>query len=247
MAMENLLNAITNLGPIAVVLVIFAESGLMAGFFLPGDSLLFIAGTLVHQGIFNINIYLFVALLFLAAVIGNSTGYYIGRKVGHRLFRRPDSRFFRQEYLQQTKKFYKDNGSKAIVLAMFVPVVRAFSPVVAGISHMPYRTFVTFNIIGAAIWTSSFTFLGYFAGGVVEQLGINIEVAALIIIFLSLLPGVAHVLKEPENRAKIKLQIRKQTDRVRRKKPAAPVVDMTIETTEITSKVTTKSTPSKKK
>lgn len=218
--MEKLLNIITNLGPLAVIVVIFAESGLMAGFFLPGDSLLFIAGTLVHQQIFHINIFVYVVLLFAAAVAGNTTGYFIGRKVGHRLFSRPDSRFFRQEYLRMTEKFYKDNGSKAIVLAMFVPIVRAFSPVVAGISHMPYRTFVTFNIIGAAIWTSGFTFLGYFAGGLIEKLGINIDAAALIIIILSLLPGLAHVLKEPENRAKIKHHIKRQTSRiVRRKKP----------------------------
>lgn len=218
MKMENLLHAITGLGPLAVILVIFAESGIMAGFFLPGDSLLFIAGTLVHQDIFHINIYLYAALLFIAAVAGNTTGYYIGRKVGKRLFRRPDSRFFRQEYLQQTEKFYEENGSKAIVLAMFVPIVRAFSPVVAGIGHMPYRTFVTFNIIGAAIWTSGFTFLGYFAGGVIEKLGINIEAAALIIIFISLLPGLAHVLKEPENRAKIKHHVKRQAARIVRRK-----------------------------
>lgn len=218
--MEKLLDFITSLGPLAVVIVIFAESGLMAGFFLPGDSLLFIAGTLVHQQIFHIDIYAYIALLFIAAVAGNTTGYFIGRKVGHRLFSRPDSRFFRQEYLRQTEKFYKDNGSKAIVLAMFVPIVRAFSPVVAGIGHMPYRTFVTFNIIGAAIWTSGFTFLGYFAGGLIERLGINIEAAALIIIFISLLPGLAHILKEPENRAKIGSHIKRQTKRItHRKKP----------------------------
>jgi len=211
--MENLLHAITNLGPLAVILVIFAESGLMAGFFLPGDSLLFIAGTLVNQGIFHINIFAFAALLFAAAVIGNTTGYYIGRKIGRRLFQRPDSRFFRQEYLQQAEKFYEDNGSKAVVMAMFVPIVRAFSPVVAGVSHMPYRTFVTFNLVGAFIWTCGFTFLGYFAGTVIQKLGINIEVAALLIIFLSLLPGIAHVLKEPENRAKIKHHIKKRITR----------------------------------
>ena len=215
--MEGLLNLITGFGWLAVLIVIFAESGLMVGFFLPGDSLLFIAGTLVQQQIFHINIYLFVALLFVAAVAGNSTGYYLGTKFGRRLFRKPDSRFFRQEFLEQAEKFYEKNGSKAIVLAMFVPIVRAFSPVVAGIAHMPYRVFVTFNVIGAFIWTSIFTLLGYFAGNVIEQLGINIEVAALIIIFLSLLPGVAHVLSEPENRAKIKHHAKKQLNRIRKK------------------------------
>lgn len=176
----------------------------MVGFFLPGDSLIFVAGTLVQQGIFNINIGLFAALLFSAAVIGNTTGYSIGRKFGRKLFGKPNSRFFRKEYLEQAEKFYEANGPKAVVLAMFVPVVRAFSPVVAGIAGMPYRTFVTFNIIGAFVWTVGFVMLGFFAGGIIEQLGINIEVAALIVIFLSILPGVAHVLKDPENRAKIK-------------------------------------------
>lgn len=216
--MHNILDFITKLGPLAVIAVIFAESGLMAGFFLPGDSLLFISGTLVHQQIFHINIFVFATLLFAAAVIGNTTGYSIGRKLGPRLFSRPDSRFFRQEYLRMTEKFYKDNGSKAIVLAMFIPIVRAFSPVVAGVSHMPYRTFLTFNVIGAFIWTFGFTLLGYSAGGLIDKLGINVEVAALIIIFLSLLPGLAHVLKEPGNRAKIKHHIRRQASRVTRRK-----------------------------
>lgn len=211
--MENLLHAITNLGPLAVILVIFAESGIMAGFFLPGDSLLFIAGTLVHQDVFHINIFAFAILLFAAAVIGNSSGYYIGRKVGKSLFNRPDSRFFRQEYLQQAEKFYEANGSKAVVMAMFVPIVRAFSPVVAGIGRMQYKTFVSFNIIGALIWTFGFTFLGYFAGSVIQKLGINIDVAALVIVILSLLPGLAHVLKEPQTRAKIKHHIKKRIAR----------------------------------
>lgn len=215
--MESLLHYITGFGWLAVLLVIFAESGLMVGFFLPGDSLLFIAGTLVQQQIFNINIYLFVAILFVAAVAGNSTGYYLGTRFGRKLFRNPKSRIFRQEFLLQAEKFYKKNGSKAIVLAMFVPIVRAFSPVVAGIAHMPYRVFVTYNLLGAALWTSSFTLLGYFAGSFIEQMGINIEVAALIIIFLSLLPGVAHVLSEPENRAKIKHHAKKQVAKLRRK------------------------------
>ncbi len=216
--MEGLLHFITGYGWLAVLIVIFAESGLMVGFFLPGDSLLFIAGTLVQQQIFHINIYLFVAMLFLAAVVGNSCGYYIGRKFGRRMFQKPDSRFFRQEFLQQAEKFYEKNGSKAIVLAMFVPIVRAFSPVVAGIAHMPYRTFITFNVLGAALWTGIFTLLGYFAGNIIEEMGINIEVAALIIIFLSLLPGVAHVLSEPENRAKIKHHAKKHVEKLRRKK-----------------------------
>jgi len=202
--MEALLNFITSFGWIAVVGVIFSETGLMVGFFLPGDSLLFTAGFLVQQQIFPINIHVFVLLLFLASVLGNSTGYMFGHKVGRRLFQREDSRFFRQEYLQRAEEFYEKHGSKTIILAMFVPIVRTFTPIVAGISKMSYRKFLIFNIIGAALWTGGFTYLGYFAGSYIKAMGINIEIAALLIIALSLLPGVIHVLKEPERRARIK-------------------------------------------
>ncbi len=207
--MEALLHFITHFGWLAVLAVIFAESGLMVGFFLPGDSLLFVSGTLVQRDIFKVDIWVFVICLFLAAVIGNSLGYGIGKKFGRKLFTRPDSRFFRHEYLVQAEKFYEKNGSKAIMIAMFVPIVRAFSPVVAGIAHMPYRKFITFNLIGAAIWISTFTLLGYYAGNIIEQLGINVEIAALVVIFLSLLPGIIHVLQQPEYRQKAKAQAKR--------------------------------------
>lgn len=216
--MEALLEFITHFGWLAVVLVIFAESGLMVGFFLPGDSLLFVSGTLVQRQIFDVNIFLFVTLLWLAAIAGNSTGYYIGRKFGRRLFNKPDSRFFRHEYLMQAERFYEQYGPKTIVMAMFIPVVRAFAPVVAGIAHMPYARFVAFNLLGATLWVGGFTLLGYWAGDVIQRLGINIEIAALLIIFLSLLPGVAHLLKEPEHRARIKNHIRAAPGKLRRKK-----------------------------
>lgn len=206
---EAILDYITHFGWIAVVAVIFAETGLMVGFFLPGDSLLFTAGVLVQREVFPINIHLFVSLLFIASILGNSTGYMFGHKVGRRLFRRQDSRFFRQEYLQRAEEFYEKHGSKTIIIAMFIPIVRTFTPIVAGISKMSYRKFLTFNIIGAAIWTGGFTYLGYFAGSYIQQIGLNIELTALIIIFLSLLPGIIHVLKEPEHRERIKHHARR--------------------------------------
>jgi membrane-associated protein len=206
---EALLNFITHLGWLAVAAVIYAESGLMVGFFLPGDSLLFTAGFLAQQGIFSINIHVFVFILFIAAALGNSTGYMFGHRVGRRLFQRQDSRFFRQEYLVRAEEFYEKYGSKTIILAMFVPIVRTFTPIVAGISKMSYRKFVTFNLIGAALWTSSFTYLGYYAGTYIKALGLNIEITALIIIGLSLLPGVIHILKEPEHRARIRHHVRR--------------------------------------
>ena len=211
--MEALLHLITNFGWLAVLAVIFAESGLMVGFFLPGDSLLFVSGTLVQRGIFHVNIWWFLVLLFIAAVAGNSAGYYLGKKFGRKLFTRPDSRFFRHEYLMQAEKFYEKNGPKTIMLAMFVPIVRAFSPVVAGIARMPYRKFILFNVAGAFIWVGAFTLLGYYAGRIIEKLGINVEVAALVVIFLSLLPGVIHLLQQPEYRAKIKHHARRITRR----------------------------------
>lgn len=217
--MEALLEFITHFGPFAVAAVIFAETGLMVGFFLPGDSLLFTAGFLVQQQIFVINIHAFAALLFLASIAGNSTGYLFGHRVGRRLFRREDSRFFRQEYLVRAEEFYEKHGSKTIILAMFVPIVRTFTPIVAGISGMNYRKFLLFNVIGAAIWIGSFTYLGYFAGSYIRAAGINIEVAALIIITLSLMPGIIHVLKEPERRAHITRQLRSAPGKLRRKKP----------------------------
>lgn len=215
--MEALLEFITHFGPYAVAAVIFAETGLMVGFFLPGDSLLFTAGFLVQQQIFAINIHLFVAMLFVASIVGNSTGYLFGHRVGRKLFRREDSRFFRKEYLQRAEEFYEKHGSKTIILAMFVPIVRTFTPIVAGISSMNYQKFLLFNVIGAAIWTGGFTYLGYFAGSYIKAAGINIEAAALIIIALSLLPGVIHVLKEPERRAHIKRQLRTAHHKLRRK------------------------------
>lgn len=202
--MEALLEFITHLGWMAVVGVIFAECGLMMGFFLPGDSLLFTAGFLVQEGFFKINIHAFVALLFFAAVLGNSSAYYFGKRVGRRLFDRKNSRFFHKENLLRAERFYEKHGSKAVILAMFVPIARTFTPIVAGVSHMEYRRFLTYVLVGALIWTAGFTYLGYYAGQVIRDMGINIEVAALIIIALSLTPAVFHVLSEPEGRAAVK-------------------------------------------
>ena len=216
--MEALLEFITHFGPYAVAAVIFAETGLMIGFFLPGDSLLFTAGFLVQQNIFDINIHAFVLMLFFSSIIGNSTGYLFGHRVGKRLFRKEDSRFFRQEYLRRAEEFYEKHGSKTIILAMFVPIIRTFTPIVAGISSMNYRKFLVFNVVGAAIWIGGFTYLGYFAGSYIRAAGINIEVAALIIIALSLLPGVIHIVKEPEHRARIKHHIRNAPSKLRRSK-----------------------------
>lgn len=201
--MEALLHFITQFGPFAVLAVIFAETGLLLGFFFPGDSLLFTSGFLVQQGYFDISIHVFVWLLWLAAVLGESTGYVFGRKVGRKLFERENTRLFKKERLVAAENFYKKHGSLTIVLAVFVPIVRTFAPIVAGVSRMPYRLFIPFNLLGTFIWTFGFTYLGYYAGAALKQMGINVEVAALIIIFLSISPMIYHALKEPENRTRL--------------------------------------------
>lgn len=203
-AMEAFIDFIASFGVFAILFVIYAESGLLIGFLFPGDSLLFTAGFLFQQGILPgsvpINIHLFAFLLFIAASLGQSTGYAFGNKVGRKLFDRKNSRFFRKENLVRTEEFYEKHGPIAIVLASFVPIIRTFVPIVAGISKMTYKQFIPFNIIGAFTWTYSFTYLGYYAGKVLHNMGINVELAAIIIIVLSISPMLYHALREPERR-----------------------------------------------
>lgn len=187
----------------AVIATIFAESGLLIGFFLPGDSLLFMAGFLVQNGTFNINIHLFIVLLFIAAVLGDNVGYTFGKKVGRKLFDRENTRFFRKENLQRAEAFYEKHGSKTIVIARFVPIVRTFAPIVAGSSKMPYRTFLIYNVIGAALWTTSFTYIGYFVGKILIEAHVNVELIALAIIGLSIAPFIIHILAEKDRRTQL--------------------------------------------
>ena len=162
---------------------------------------------MVQQGILPINIHIFVVLLIIAAIAGDSVGYTFGRRVGRKLFERENSRFFKKKYLLQAEKFYQKHGSLTVVLARFVPIVRTFAPIVAGASKMHYRTFVAFNIIGGILWAAIFTYLGFFAGKALTDAGVNIEIAALIIIFLSVLPMIIHALKQENTRAMIKKQL----------------------------------------
>lgn len=210
--MESLIHAITGLGIAAVLLVVYAESGLLIGFVLPGDSLLFTAGYMVNQEILRLfghplNIHLFVAAIALMAILGDSTGYAFGYKVGRKLFLKPNSRFFKKKYLEQAEQFYQKHGSLTIVLARFVPIVRTFAPIVAGASKMHYNTFLLFNIVGGALWAAIFTYLGYFAGEILTGAGVNIEVAAIIIILISVAPMVIHALKQQSTRDKLKYQL----------------------------------------
>ncbi|MFZ1258625.1 MAG: VTT domain-containing protein [Candidatus Saccharimonas sp.] len=213
--MEAFINAIISFGIVAILFVVYAESGLLIGFLFPGDSLLFTAGYLVQQASqggfgLHINIHLFAFLLFLAAASGESTGYWFGRKVGRKLFERKNSKFFRTENLLRAERFYEKYGPLAIVLACFVPIVRTFTPIVAGISKMSYRQFVPYNIIGAFLWTYSFTYLGFYAGKVLHDLGVNVEIAAIIIILLSVSPLLYHALHTREKRRNVWLATKRE-------------------------------------
>ena len=183
-----------------VALVVFAESGLLIGFFLPGDSMLFTTGLLIHSGVLSVNIHFAVALLFAAAVIGDSVGYAFGRQLGPRLFKRKDARLFKQEYVHKAQTFYENYGGKTIILARFMPVVRTFAPIVAGAGKMKYKRFITFNVIGGALWTGSVTYLGYFLGTAFEKSGISVDKilipTVVLIILASILPPFIHVFKD---------------------------------------------------
>lgn len=200
-----------------IAAIIFAESGLLIGFFLPGDSLLFTAGFLVQQSVINFDIHGLVAILFLAAVLGDNVGYAFGRRIGRRLFQRKESFLFRAENLAQAEAFYEKHGPKTIVIARFVPVVRTFAPIIAGISKMNYRTFLAYNMVGGFLWAVGLTYLGYFAGGVIEKYGINIEYVILGIIFISIAPPALHILREKKNRDSLVRTIRGFFDYLRGK------------------------------
>jgi membrane-associated protein len=165
--------------------VVFAETGLLMGFFLPGDSLLFTVGVVAGAG--KLDIVLINLVLMVAAVVGDGVGYYLGRKTGPAIFSRPDSRFFKQEYLQRTRAFYEKHGGKTIIYARFVPIVRTFAPFVAGVGQMSYPRFLSFNVFGGIGWVFAMTMLGYFLGGVpiVQR---HFEKVILGIIFISVMP-----------------------------------------------------------
>lgn len=170
-----------------MALIIFLETGAMV-FFLPGDSLLFVAGLFAGEG--TLNIIHLNAVLIPAAIIGDATSYFIGARSGGRLFNKPESRFFKPAHLQKAAAFYEKHGGKAIIIARFMPIVRTFVPVVAGMAKMSYRRFATYNVIGAAAWVLSMTLLGYFAGKSFPTLGKHIEKVIIVIVFVSILPGI---------------------------------------------------------
>ena len=178
--------------------IVFAETGLLAGFFLPGDSLLFTVGMVAGAG--HLDIFTIIVLLIAAAVLGDGTGYLLGRKAGPLVFSRPNSRWFKQEHLQRTREFYEKHGGKTIIYARFVPIIRTFAPFVAGVGNMSYKRFLSFNIFGGIGWVVMMTMLGYYLGGW-EIVRKNFEKVILGIILISVMPIIFEYFKSRKSGA----------------------------------------------
>lgn len=196
--MPELSEIIKTVGYTGIFSIIFAESGLLIGFFLPGDSLLFTAGFLASAGFFNIHI--IVLGCFIAAVTGDSVGYYIGHKWGRGLFNKKDSLLFRHSHLVKAEAFYEKHGGKTIILARFMPVIRTFAPVVAGIGKMNYSKFLAYNLVGGFLWAVCLPYLGYFLGKSIPDIDHYLVPMILLIVIVSIAPGVYHALKTKEQR-----------------------------------------------
>lgn len=181
-------------GVTALALIIFAETGLFFGFFLPGDSLLITAGLFAAKG--DLDIVLLCWLLALCAIVGDAVGFWFGHFTGPRLFRRKRSRFFRPEYLQKAHAFYEKHGGKTIVLARFIPILRTFVPIVAGIAQMNYRSFVLWNVAGGILWTCGLLLAGYGLGTAIPNLDEYIHLVIVVVVFISILPVLHHLWAE---------------------------------------------------
>ena len=180
-------------GYVALTAIVFTETGLLIGFFLPGDSLLITAGLVAATG--ALNIWWLNALLIAAAVVGDSVGYAIGARLGPRLFTREKSLLFNPKHVERTRDFYERYGAKTIVIARFVPIVRTFAPVVAGVGEMRYRRFLTYNVVGGVGWVVSMTWAGYLLGHAIPDINRHIHIVVVIVIILSLIPIVIEVLR----------------------------------------------------
>lgn len=195
----DLAEIIKTVGYLGVFSIVFAESGLLFGFFLPGDSLLFTAGFLASQGYFNIAV--LMALCVIAAITGDSVGYFFGKRVGKKLFEREDSRFFKKKHLLKAHEFYELHGGKTIILARFIPIVRTFAPIVAGSAEMTYSKFLMFNVVGGILWAAGLTAMGFALGHIIPDPDKYLLPIIVLIVLVSIAPAAFHALKDPETRA----------------------------------------------
>lgn len=206
--MFDLISLIKTAGYLGLFGIVFAESGLLIGFFLPGDSLLFTAGFLASQGF--LNIWYLVPLLFVGAVLGDNVGYAFGFKVGPMLFTREESIFFHKDHLERARIFYEKYGKKAIVIARFMPGIRTFAPILAGVGKMHYPTFMSYNLIGGFLWGAGMPLLGYFLGNTVPGVDKYLLPIVLLIVFLSLLPSLVHIWRNDDERNRILTLLKKK-------------------------------------
>ncbi len=198
---------ITTAGYLGIFGIVFAESGLFFGFFLPGDSLLFTAGVLASQG--YLNIVTLVVITFLGAVLGDSFGYYFGSHVGPRIFTREDSLLFHREHINRAQRFYEQHGAITIVLARFMPFIRTFAPILAGVGKMRYSVFLSYNLIGGFLWGVVIPSLGYFLGTVIPSIDRYLWPIIAFIIFSSMFPGIIDILRHPQSRRKVSDMIKR--------------------------------------
>lgn len=209
---HSLLSSGGYLAILIVSLIVFAESGLLIGFFLPGDTLLFAAGLAASQG--EISLPFLIISIVLAAVIGDNVGYSIGRRSGPRIFNKKDGVIFRKEYIESAEKFYEKHGGKTIIIARFTPVVRTFAPVVAGATKMDRKRFFAFNVVGGVLWGAGMPLLGYFAGSKIPGLDKYIEIILISIVALSVLIAVYHLLKDPKTRKLMSAKLKNALEKV---------------------------------
>lgn len=193
---------ITAFGLIGIFTIVFLESGVFFGFFFPGDSLLFTAGFLASQGF--LPIWPLVLGTFVAAILGDNVGYWFGKKTGPKLFVKDDSIFFKRKYMSQAEHFYEKHGKKTIILARFMPIVRTFAPIVAGVGNMKYQVFISYNIIGAFIWSFGMTLSGYFLGQIIPDADKYLLYIIILIVATSFIPPAVHLVKKKRNQQEIK-------------------------------------------
>ena len=195
---SNLPDLVQWAGLFGLSVIIFSETGLLIGVFLPGDSLLVTAGLLAARGF--LNVYRLAPILTLAAVSGNSFGYFIGRMTGPRIFNRENSLFFNRKHATRAHEFYEKYGRMTIVIAQFMPIIRTFSPIIAGVGGMKFREFITYNVLGAVVWVWSMLGIGYFLGNNIPGIDQHIEIVVVIVVFISMLPGLIGGLKARRRR-----------------------------------------------
>jgi membrane-associated protein len=189
-------------GLLLVAAIVFAESGLLIGFFLPGDTLLLAAGILAAQG--KLPLPLTILVIIIAALVGDNTGYMIGKKTGHRIFHKEESALFHPSHIKRAEAFYQKHGGKTILFARFLPILRTFAPLVAGMGHMPRRRFLPFDAVGCVVWGAGVTLIGYWFGSKIPNIDHYILPTILAVSVLTFSPAVYHLVKEPSNRARIK-------------------------------------------